>query len=418
MPDQKEMLSYYFEPRFQDWWDLVHGKPTPDPDLFNSLSGVYKVNALIELLKAGAWGGKGPTLDQLADAVRGVLDGSDKDSKFAQWTPESPELPWPSVAYKLEEAAKAVVAKTSEDLKADEAKLNPNQLALVGVRSDMKSGVLLSMKAAELAAEAQASADAMKAEIQKICLLLWGKLLDTSGPPDDVPEDKQLDWWTKTIETMTATTTSDPVEIPETAGLGKQVIVPLAGQLNDLVAKYNDKQSKMEENSTQKEEQPVLVAMLDQIENLRTEIQILEADVFGLLATLIEITKGEGGVLDFTSLGMEWLTKLQGLQGIEIDGVEIDTPPTQEEKDAAQAAADKFANFGKWAKNILGWAYGVNSALKKFADGIGLEFSLGTQDRITEIKATIEAEFPKEEQGSNWWLLLLAAAAVASQQKK
>jgi hypothetical protein len=193
-------------------------------------------------------------------------------------------------------------------------------------------------------------------------------------------------------------------------------VVPLVAQYNLLVEQYKQLQTDMVNKGTEASSQPQLLVLLGKSEDLRDQIQILIADIFGMLSNLVEIVKGEGGVMDFGLIGIGYLDAIQVL--VNIDGIDVGLQPTEEEAKAAEKAAQDLADFLKKAKDILAWAWGLINGLKKYADGIDIEFSAGTQDRIEVLKVAISEEFPQEEEKSSWWLLLLAAAAAAAQQKK
>lgn len=416
-------VQWQFDPAFSDWWDLIHGIPpksaVPDAPVINAWldsSTLIKLNAKLNELKKNAWEGGGPTFDDLAAAVRGVLDGSDTTSAFALWDPSVKKLPYP-LQYKLEKMAQSVIQASSEARKKSEAKLQPNQITLEDARSGTKSNVLLAMKAAEFAEQTKSSAEALKAEIQKMSVLLWGKVIEVT-PPSDVTEDKLLGWYQTQVDELTANVTADPVTLPgEGAGAGAKV-VPLVAQHKALVDKYETiKQEGEDKGIDANDTQPQLLLLLDQAEALRTQIQILIADTFGMLSDLIELVKGDGGVFAFLDFGTQFLGNLPALSLINIDGTDVEVPPTPEESKGAADAAAKFADFAKWGKETLGWAWGLIGSLKKFGDDIGLEFSDGTQDRIQEMQVLIQDEFPQTQESSSLLWLLLAAAAAASQKK-
>lgn len=415
----KEFVDWTFDPQFGLWWETIHGAaqqadPTVPYGYLTDKSTVIKVQAVLELLKQGAWEGAGPSFDDVATAVKSILEGTDKDSAFFKWTPDTKKLPWP-LQYKLEAMVQSVVNATTEESKKDKAKLNPNQLVLEDARSTMRSNVLLSMKAAELAGKSAADAEYLKNEIQKIAVLLWGKTIELQAPAD-VEETKVLEWYQDQIDLLTAEVSADPVKVPGTGVGAGDTVVPLVAQYNLLLEQYKQLQTDMVNKGTEASSQPQLLVLLGKSEDLRDQIQILIADIFGMLSNLVEIVKGEGGMMDFSLIGIGYLDAIQVL--VNIDGIDVGLQPTEEEAKAAEKAAQDLADFLKKAKDILAWAWGLINGLKKYADGIDIEFSAGTQDRIEELKVTISDEFPQEEEKSSWWLLLLAAAAAAAQQKK
>jgi hypothetical protein len=230
-------------------------------------------------------------------------------------------------------------------------------------------------------------------------------------------ETKVLDWYKEQVKALTSNVTADPVAVPgEGPGAG-QVVVPLVAQYNQLVELYDTVNKEMVSKGNTEAGQQFLLVIQAKSEDLRDQIQILTADVFGMLATLVEIIKGEGGVFEFSAIGMQYIDQAVSAAVVLIGETEVQLQPTAEESQAAQDAADKLADLIKKAKEALGWAYGMIEGLKAYADSIDLEFSDGTQDRIAELKVKIEDEFPKEKE-SNWWLLLLAAAAAAASQRK
>jgi hypothetical protein len=329
------------------------------------------IDAQLEQLNKDVWGGKGPKYyDVILAAKNGALD----------------KIIPPLVANLAD--LKAAQAEASSEAKLAMAGLDAGQTAYVLARALQKSTILIAMKAAEFAVNAEdVSADMVQTLIEMGDKLYGCK---PQSPPDGMKDEDLINWYTNQLKACEKSPSPNS----------------LKGKLDALLAKYTELKAKADAGD---------VVALKQLNDVSSQIAEIQKEINGLVGTRVarrtrnvDNSTRKGGVLSFAQIVPTLLEKIPP-STTSFGGVSV-VPPAEEGQGAGQAKKDA-EGAAAGAKSGLAYTDAAGIALKDLINDSGIWVPAATTATIDKNNKKIEKILNKS---SLWWLLLVAAAVAAN----
>lgn len=380
------------KPDFNEWKSrVIKGEETKVPGQMAKIadkSTKMAIESQIEYMRKEMWAGVGPSYISLAQTLVDALEGTKTGpGSFADWT-VGKSLPFPLV-YTLDARAVAQQPFVANNLSA--IALSADQSVLINYRSDYKSTLLVGMKAAEIAGKTTNSLEGWIERVQELVKYLLGAELSM-----DVPEGQDAYEYYK----------KQALELVDNPKGPDSLCFRILQKVAQQQKLYNEIDA-LKPGTYDPVKQSKILILNEEINTLRREMQILLAEVFGILFKISEFA--EGGALAMLKYSIAAIKKLEGFTGkVKIGNIEIFVIPTKEEEDAKAELIKKVAELVEKLKKILAWSKALADALYVLAKKWGMDLSDGIEERLDK---------KEEEKKSNLWLLLLLAAAAASREK-